>query len=152
MRAWLRRSDFTSAMISSLSFLYLRSWCGRQRAALELELDVLVLEPAQPLVGIGDLVEGLEHLRLELGLDRGERHRAFEIVLVELAFRRLGAPSSSPTGSDLTRNGVAAAGAVDGATVACGCPAAPRRFRRRRPARSAGHSWRRGRHKSLRDR
>src|ERR1051325_7293648 len=28
MRAWLRRSDFTSAMISSLSFLYLRSCAG----------------------------------------------------------------------------------------------------------------------------
>ena len=28
MRAWLSRSDFTSAMISSLSFLYLRSCAG----------------------------------------------------------------------------------------------------------------------------
>ncbi len=75
-----------------LELLVLALLVGRQRAALELELDVLVLEPAQPLIGIGDLVEGLEHLRLELGLDRGERHRTFEIVLVELTFRRLGAP------------------------------------------------------------
>jgi len=28
MRAWLSRSDFTSEMISSLSFLYLRSCAG----------------------------------------------------------------------------------------------------------------------------
>src|SRR5260221_413007 len=28
MRAWLRRNDFTAVMISSLSFLYLRSWAG----------------------------------------------------------------------------------------------------------------------------
>src|SRR3984885_15115720 len=72
-----------------LELLVLALLVGRERRALELELDVLVLEPAQPLVGIGDLVEGLEHLGLELGLDRRERHRALEIVLVELALRRL---------------------------------------------------------------
>ncbi len=61
----------------------------RQRRALELELDVLVLQAAQALVGIRDVVEGFQHLGLELGLDGGERHRAFEVVLVEFALRRL---------------------------------------------------------------
>ena len=72
-----------------LELLVLALLGGRQRRALELELDVLVLQAAQALVGIGDVVEGLQHLGLELGLDGGERHRAFEIVLVELALRRL---------------------------------------------------------------
>ena len=85
MRAWLRRSDFTSAMISSLSFLYLRSCAGDSASLLQLVLDVLVLQPAQPLVGVGDLVEGLDHLRLELGLDRGERQRILHVVVVEVA-------------------------------------------------------------------
>ena len=49
-------------------------------------LDVLVLQAAQPLVGVGDAVERLQHFRLQLGLDRGERERIFEIVLVEVAF------------------------------------------------------------------
>src|SRR3989442_920167 len=34
MRAWLRRSDLTSLMISSLSFLDLRSWHGDNRLAV----------------------------------------------------------------------------------------------------------------------
>ena len=91
MRAWFSRSDFTSAMISSLSFLYLRSWRRRQRVALELERDVLVLQAAQPLVVVGDGVEGLDHLGLQLGLDRGERQRALHVVVVEVALagRRL---------------------------------------------------------------
>ena len=85
MRAWLSRSDFTSVMISSLSFLYLRSCAGESVVALELELDVLVLQAAQPLVGVGDVVEGLDHLGLELGLDRGERQRILHVVVVEVA-------------------------------------------------------------------
>ena len=59
---------------------------GRERGVLELELDVLVLQAAQPLVGVGDVVEGLEHLGLELGLDRGERERVLHVVVVEVAF------------------------------------------------------------------
>ena len=86
MRAWLSRSDFTSTMISSFSFLYLRSCDGRQRLVLQLVGDVLLLQAAQLLVFGGDLVEGLDHLRLQLGLDGGERHLVFELVVVHVAF------------------------------------------------------------------
>ncbi len=88
MRAWLRRSDFTSVMISSLSFLYLRSCAGDSDDDLEPELDVLLLQAAQPLEGVGDVVEGLDHLRLELGLDRGERQRILHVVFVVVALGR----------------------------------------------------------------
>jgi hypothetical protein len=37
--------------------------CPRERGILELELDVLILEAAQPLVGVGDLVEGFSDLQ-----------------------------------------------------------------------------------------
>ena len=79
--------------------MYLRSCAGESDVVLELELDVLVLQPAQPLVGVGDVVEGLEHLGLELGLDRRERERVLHVVVVEIAFA--GAPSgfSSPSPS-----------------------------------------------------
>ena len=44
------------------------------------------------------VVEGLEHLRLELGLDRGERQRILHVVVVEVGFAggapRLASPSS----------------------------------------------------------
>ena len=46
---------------------------------------LLVLQLAQRLVVPGDVVEGLEHLRLELGLHGGERHAeviALVVVLV----------------------------------------------------------------------
>ena len=85
MRAWLSRSDFTSAMISSLSFLYLRSCDGDSVVALQAQLDVLVLQAAQLLERVGDIVEGLDDLRLQLGLDRGERERALHVVVVEIA-------------------------------------------------------------------
>ena len=52
-------------------------------------MDVLLLQAAQPLELVGDGVEGFEHLRLELGLDRGKRHRIFKIVFVEIGFRNL---------------------------------------------------------------
>src|SRR6516225_576383 len=60
-------------MISSFSFLYLRSWLG----------------VSEPVECVGDGVEGLQHFRLELGLDRGERHGILQIVLVEIGFRNL---------------------------------------------------------------
>src|SRR5205085_6189120 len=56
----------------------------RERFVAQLELDVLVLQSAQPLVGVGDLVDRLEHLRLELGFDRGERERVLEVVVVHV--------------------------------------------------------------------
>src|SRR6266511_915913 len=59
---------------------------GRERVVAQLVLDVLVLQAAQPLVGVGDVVEGLHHLGLELGLDGCKRERVLHIVVVEVAF------------------------------------------------------------------
>ena len=108
-------------MISSLSFLYLRSCAGESVLALELELDVLVLQAAQPLVGVGDVVEGLQHLGLELGLDGGERERALHVVLVEVAlggaFGLLARHRCRAAAAAAGLNGVAPAGAVAGAAL-----------------------------------
>ena len=72
-------------MISSLSFFVLALLrAGRAISFLQLVLDVQLLQAAQALERVGDLVEGLQHLGLELGLDGGERHRVLEIVLVEV--------------------------------------------------------------------
>ena len=101
----------------------------------------MLLQAAQPLEGVGDVVEGLQHLRLELGLDGGKRHRVFEIVLVHIGFadggfeRRflaVGAAGSPARGL----NGVAAGGADGGATACGGCGRQSRRRRgmRRRPS------------------
>src|SRR6202040_964256 len=60
----------------------------RQRLVLQLVGDVLFLQAAQLLVVVGDLVEGLDHLRLQLGLDGGERHLVFELVVVHVGFGR----------------------------------------------------------------
>ena len=110
-------------MISSLSFFDLRSWAGDSVSSVQLALDVELLQAAQPLEGVGDVVEGLQHFRLELGLDGGERHRILEIVLVEIgiADRRLlagvlASPSAAPIGA---LNGVAPGGA-DGGATGCG--------------------------------
>ena len=130
MRAWLRRSDFTSVMISSLSFLYLRSCAGDSDDDLEPELDVLLLQAAQPLEGVGDVVEGLDDLGLELGLDRGERQRILHVVFVVVGFggglaRVLGLVAVG-AGFPGALNGVAAGGAAGGACVCttcrCGAP------------------------------
>ena len=55
---------------------------GRERLPFELELDILILQPAQALVGVGDGVEGLDHLGLELRLDCGDREPILHIVVV----------------------------------------------------------------------
>ena len=146
-------------VLELLVFALLR---GRQRRALELELDVLVLQPAQPLVGVGDVVEGLQHLGLELGLDRGERERALHVVLVEIGLRRARSGFSSPSHRRAgALNGVAPAGAVAGAAVCGGSAPAPgrRRSARRRPAGRRARSppapacpWRRDPHRSPRGR
>src|SRR5207245_1533980 len=70
-------------VLELLVFALLR-W--RQRATLELKRNVLVLQAAQPLVFAGDVVEGFDHLGLELGLDGGKRERVLHIVVVEIAF------------------------------------------------------------------
>ncbi len=57
----------------------------RQRGALEPEFDVLLLQAAQALEAVGDGVEGLHHLGLELGFDGGERERTLHVVFVEIA-------------------------------------------------------------------
>ena len=57
----------------------------RQRGRAQAELDVLLLQAAQPLEGVGDVVEGLDDLGLELGLDRRERQRILHVVFVVVA-------------------------------------------------------------------
>ena len=52
----------------------------RQRLVLELVLDILVLQAAQLLVGVGDAVEGFENLRLEFGFHRRQRNGILHIV------------------------------------------------------------------------
>src|SRR5262245_60021476 len=55
--------------------------------ARQLHLNLLVVQLAQSLVRGGNVVEGLEHLRLELGLHGGDRQGVLVLILVvELAF------------------------------------------------------------------
>src|SRR5262249_55503813 len=55
--------------------------------ARHLHLNFLILQLAQLLVRGGNVVEGLEHFRLELGLDGGEGEGILVLILVvELAF------------------------------------------------------------------
>ena len=91
MRAWLRRKRLHLGDDVVLELLVAALLRGRERIVAQLVLDVLVLQAAQPLVGVGDVVEGLDHLGLELGLDGGERERILHVVVVEIAFggRRL---------------------------------------------------------------
>ena len=74
-----------------LELLVLALLGGRERRVLQLGLDVLVLQAAQLLVGVGDAVEGLEHLRLELGLHGREGDVVLHVVFVEVSLgdRRL---------------------------------------------------------------
>jgi len=69
-------------LFQPLVFALLR---GEKRGAAEPELDILLLQTAQSLIGVGDVVECFEHLGLELGLDRGERKRVLHFVFVEIA-------------------------------------------------------------------
>src|SRR5262249_51068394 len=54
----------------------------------EVEVDVLVLQPAQALVGIGDIVERLHHFGLELSLNGRKRERVLHIIVVEFSLAR----------------------------------------------------------------
>ena len=110
---------------------------ARELLARNLHLDLLVLQLAQLLVGAGDVVEGLEHLGLELGLHGGERERVLEVLVVlQLA---LGA-----------RLAVAAFGAVGGSRGGRGRRDLDRR--RQRPAPAAAPPWPRGLRRWLPDR
>ena len=139
-----------------LELLVLALLRRRERLVLELVLDVLVLQAAQPLVAVGDRVEGLQHLRLELGLDRGERERALHVVVVAIgcALRLLLAVGVF----------LAVGAALNG--VAGGRGRRRHRLRRRPPRPGIGcpaigwppgppapaSPWRRGRRRSLRGR
>ena len=71
-----------------LQLLVLALLRRRQRLVLQPVLDVLLLQAAQLLVLVGDLVEGLDHARLQLGLDGRKRHRVLELVVVHVGFGR----------------------------------------------------------------
>ena len=61
----------------------------------------MVLQPAQPLVGAGDGIKGLDHLRLEFRLDCGNREPILHIsVVVEVAL------ADRPVGCGLLALGV----------------------------------------------
>ena len=126
---------------------------GRERG---LVADFLVLQLAQRLVGLGDAVEGLEHLRLELGFHRRERDarivvlvviffldlRLVEIfrrehvaIIVIAAARRGGGRRSSRRGSGF----LIGSGFFGSASFSSDIGVLLR-------------SWHRGRHRSLRDR
>ena len=68
--------------MSFLQRLVLALLRGRQRLVLETVLDVLLLKPAQLLIGVGDAVERLQHFGLEFRLHRGERNGVLHIVFV----------------------------------------------------------------------
>src|SRR5258705_134405 len=76
-------------MISSLSFLYLRSWAGDSDWFLSLFSMSWSCRRRSRLVAVGDVVEGLKHLGLEFGLNRRKRHGALEIVFIEFALGRI---------------------------------------------------------------
>ena len=81
----LHRGDDLFLELLVLAFLR-----RRERVSLELERDVLVLQAAKPLVLACDGVEGLQHLGLELGLDRGVRYPILHIVVVEVTLAPVG--------------------------------------------------------------
>ncbi len=127
MRAWFSRSDFTSAMISSLSFLYLRSCDGDRLSLFRRSSMSWSCRRRSFLKRVGDGVEGLDDLRLELGFDRGERERALHVVFVEIALGGgLGRILLLAVALSAVLNGVAAGGADGGAGVCttwrCGAP------------------------------
>ena len=97
---------------------------ARELLARNLHLDLLVLQLAQLLVGGGDVVEGLEHLGLELGLHGGERERVLEVLVVlQLALR---ARLALAVGAVAGRGGRGRRGLGDGGAPAASPPAAAR--------------------------
>jgi hypothetical protein len=86
MRAWLRRSDLTSLMISSFSFLYLRSWLGESDWFLSLfSILALFLSLLAGLLGLDHVdahiaehgedvldLPGIDHFRQRVDLVMGD--------------------------------------------------------------------------------
>ncbi len=105
-----------------LELLVLALLRRRQRLVLELVLDVLVLQATQLLVGVGDAVEGLQNLGLELGLHGGERDGILHVVLL------LEGLLAAARRRRRERRPAACAGAVGGRERSCGVD---RRLRRR---------------------
>src|SRR5271155_1844909 len=59
---------------------------GRERRVVQFVVDGLVLEAAEALEAVGDLVKGRQYRGLQLGLDRGERQRAGDVIVLDIAF------------------------------------------------------------------
>ena len=95
MRLLLSDSDFTSATMSSLSFLYLRSWAGVSGVVLQLALDVLVLQAAQLLVVVGDRSKVSSTRGLSSASMADEGDVVLHVVFVVVALGRRAAPSAS---------------------------------------------------------
>ena len=88
---------------------------ARALLSRDLLLELLVLLAAQLLVVGGDLVEGLEHLGLQLGLHRRERQRVLELVLVvHVACGRGRRPRMRPPASAAAADCCLAASGVGG--------------------------------------
>jgi hypothetical protein len=68
-----------------LKFFRLALLRGRQPFALQLTLNVDFLQAAEPLEVIRDVIEGLQHLRFELGLRSTDRKPLLHIVFVDIA-------------------------------------------------------------------
>ena len=79
---------------------------GRERPPFKLELDVLVLQPAKPLVRVGDGIEGLYHLGLELSLDcRNGESNLRVVVVIEGALSDISVAHCFLAGGRLERSG-----------------------------------------------
>ena len=135
---------------------------GRERFVVQLVVNVLVLQAAQPFVGVGDVVERLDDPGLELGLDGAERERILYVVDDESPSAAPSGfspppPSSSEEASCAGLNGFAVAGAASGAGVcaSAGTPGIARRAptaARRGQLPASAWPWCWGRHRSPRDR
>src|SRR5690606_4640471 len=80
---------FNEVRSELLIFLFLR---GGEFLRLQRQFDLLVLQLAELLVVGGNGVECLQHLRLEFGFHRGERHIVLVLaILIDLFFLRLDA-------------------------------------------------------------
>ena len=138
----------------------------RQRGRAQAELDVLLLQAAQALEAVGDVVEGLDHFGLELGFDGGERERTLHVVVFVVialggGLGRILRPRlvAVAVGLGLERRGGGGRGRrrlrllhdlqMRRAGHRRAAAAARSACRRGRSPPAAASSWRRGRHRSL---